>query len=168
MIPGVVTPGAGTEQFRLLQQPLRYQTNRSLPFWILQNKSTSEGSWLDLYAFSPHVELSQEDYEVLSYYTSTNENTIMTKIIICIRTILSSELSKEELEQAGEKEGEVKAVGRMILVGRKFKKNIGDVAKESKILETEEQRVQVLKKYFNIELTEKEQVAIRGGASEII
>lgn len=165
---GIVVPGTGSQQFRLLHQPLRHQSNRSLPFWVLQGRDISEDPWLDIYAFCTTVEFAREDYEVMSYMTSKIESSIFVQMIICVRAILSSELSKEELAHVGEDEGgDVRVVGRMLLTKRDIKKRVGDEVEKLEVFETEEQRVRAFKKYFGIELTGEEREGIRGRATEI-
>lgn len=168
LIHEIVVPGTGSQQFRLLNQPLKYQTNRSLLFWLLQTKHTSADPWLDIYAFCPNIEFGREDYEVMNYVTSRIDDIIFTNMIICVRSVSSAELSKEELAKMGEREdGEVRVVGRIILTKREVKRVMGDVSEKLEIFETEEQRVQAFKKYFRLELNQEEQEGIRGSATEI-
>lgn len=168
LIHEIIAPGTGSQQFRLLNQPLKHQANRSLPFWILQTKHTSADPWLDIYAFCPNTEFSRADYEVMNYVTSRLENIIFTKMIICVRSVLSTEFSKEELAKIGEREdGEVRVLGRIILTKREVKRIMGDVSEKLEVFETEEQRVQGFKKYFRLELNQEEQDGIRGRATEI-
>lgn len=168
LIHEIVAPGTGSQQFRLLHQPLRHQANRGLPYWLLQTKHTSADPWLDVYAFCPNIEFSQEDYKVMSYATSTLSDTIFTQMIICVRSVLNTELNKEELAKLGEKEGGgVRVVGRMILTKREVKRVIGDESEKLEVFETEEQRVQAFKKYFRLVLNQEEQEGIRGRKTEI-
>lgn len=168
LIHEIIAPGTGSQQFRLLNQPLKHQANRSLLFWILQTKHTSADPWLDIYAFCPNTEFSRADYEVMSYVASRIENIIFTKIIVCIRSVLSTELSKEELAKMGEMEdGEVRVLGRIILTKRDVKRVMGDVSEKLEVFETEAQRVQGFKKYFRLELNQEEQDGIKGRATEI-
>lgn len=168
LIHEIVVPGTGTQQFRLLNQPLKHQANRSLLFWLLQTKNTSTDPWLDVYAFCPNVEFGREDYEVMNYVTSRIDGVIFIKMIVCVRCISSVELSKEELAKMGEKEdGKVRVVGRIILAKREVKRVMGDVSERLEVFETEEQRVQAFKKYFRLELNQEEQEGIRGRSTEI-
>lgn len=168
LIHEIVVPGTGTQQFRLLNQPLKHQANRSLLFWLLQTKNTSTDPWLDVYAFYPNVEFRREDYEVMNYVTSRIDGVIFIKMIVCVRCISSVELSKEELAKMGEKEdGKVRVVGRIILAKREVKRVMGDVSERLEVFETEEQRVQAFKKYFRLELNQEEQEGIRGRSTEI-
>lgn len=169
LVHKIVASGTGSQKFRLLNQPLKHQANRSLLSWILQTKHTSADPWLDIYAFFPNVEFSREDYEVMSYVTSRLENLIFTKMVFCIRCVLSTELSKEELANMGEREdGEVRVLGRIILTKGEVKRIVGDVSEKLEVFETEEQRVQGFRKYFRLELNQEEQDGIRGRATEII
>lgn len=169
LVHKIVAPGTGSQKFRLLNQPLKHQENRSLLCWILQTKHTSADPWLDVYAFSPNIEFSRADYEVMNYVTNKFENLMFTKMIFCIRSVLSTELSKEELAKIGEiEDGEVRVLGRMILTKREVKRVMGDVSEKLEVFETEEQRVQGFRKYFRLELNQEEQDGIRGRATEII
>lgn len=103
----------------------------------------------------------------MSYTTSTLDSIIFVKMIVCVRAILSSELSKEELAKVGGEAGGVRIVGRMILTKRDMKRRIGDEVEKLEVFETEEQRVQGFKKYFRIELTGEEQKGIKGRVTEI-
>lgn len=169
LVHRIVVPGTGSQKFRLLNQPLKHQANRSLLYWILQTKHTSADPWLDLFAFSPNVEFSRTDYEVMSYVTNKREDLIFAKMIFCVRSVLSTELSKEELAKMGEREdGEVRVLGRIILTRGEVKRVMGDVSEKLEVFETEEQRVQGFRKYFRLELNQEEQDGIRGRVTEII
>lgn len=134
-------------------------------------QETPDDPWLDTYSFSDLVEFFLEDYEVMSYATSTLPDQVFLKRLICVRTILSTELESEaDFADAGldkGKEGEVTTVGRMILVDREVKKRIGAKTTRLAHFETEQERVEALKKWFGIELTQEEREAIKGRGTEI-
>jgi hypothetical protein len=171
LIPDSHVPGPVPQLFRLLHHPLKAAMNRSLPQWILQNKNTPDDPWLDAYTFSDQVEFFLDDYEVMSYYTSTRPDKIFLQKLICVRTILSTELeSGEDFADAGLDKGkasEVTTVGRMILIDGEVKKRIGAKTTRLAHFETEDERVKALKRWFGIELTQEEREAIKGRGTEI-
>ncbi|KAL7269140.1 hypothetical protein RUND412_008208 [Rhizina undulata] len=169
LTPNSPVPATGSQLHRLLHKPLKQLSNRGLPQWIFQCQNTPQEPWLDEYAFSTEIEFFQEDYEVMSYAASTLPTSIFQQMVFCIRTILSSELTtNEEFKNAGiSRDGEVRAVGKVILKDREVRRRVGARTEKVDEFASEAERWEGLRKWFGIVLDEEEKRGIRGLKTEI-
>lgn len=132
--------------------------NQRLKYWVLQMRETQEKGWSQMYTFSTAVEFTPEDYEVMNLSTSTLS--IFAGLVCCVRSILG-----EELPELGKDPKET--VGKMLLNGDTVKRRILGKTEVLRVCKSEEERVDALKKWFGLELTEEERRGINGRATEI-
>lgn len=88
---------------------------------------------------------------MMNFFTSNSRSILFTQKLACTRLIL------EGLEP----------VGIYILAGKEVKRVLHGKTETMEILDTEQDRVDALVKYFNIHLLEHEQDGIRGLPSQI-
>jgi len=129
-----------------------------------------EGVWEAQYAFST-LEFLPQDFEIMNLYTSTSPRIWFTQKIVCTRFLLEGENGSCLPNETGdEKEKQLvdgKIVGQMILNQDVVKRRIGDRSEVVEEVKTEEDRVQALRKWFGIRLTEGEKRGIRGMVSQL-
>lgn len=99
------------------------------------------------------TEFTPADFEVMNYATSTRRTSWFTQKIVCMKMIRDAE--KDDI------------VGAYILNGSTFKKRVQTNSEDLVDCVTEARRVQALKEYFGIELSAREQAAIRGTVTEL-
>lgn len=104
-----------------------------------------EEKWTQLYAFT-ETEFLPQDYEMMSWFTSTNKKCLFTYLLI---------VTKMVLDDAGEK-----VIGDITMINDTVRKNIGKDRETLRECKTEQERVQALKEIFGIELTEEESAGI--------
>lgn len=100
-----------------------------------------DNTWTPVYCFT-ETEFLPQDYEIMSWYTSTNPRSLFTRYITSTRMIM---------DEAGQE-----IVGNITLFEVGIKKSIGlerEVVRECK---TEEERITALKEIFDIDLTDEE------------
>lgn len=103
----------------------------------------------------PEHEFTELDFENLNVYLSECERNHQTYTVLVIRFLRGGE------------EGEQKIKAKVMMVQREVKQNLGGRTELVKVCRTEEERTEVLKEVFGINLTEEEKGAIRGWASEL-
>ncbi|POS73426.1 N-acetyltransferase [Diaporthe helianthi] len=122
--------------------------------WVWCSKRGGEGSeWEDMYSFS-ESEVFPEDFEALNYFIMTRPQSFFLQNVIAYRPVLD--------EATGE------LVAERILHGNVVKEGASGQDRVLEVLETEEDRVGALDRYFDIRLTEQEKRGIKGLATELM
>lgn len=104
-----------------------------------------ENQWTPVYCFT-ETEFLPQDYEIMSWYTSTHPSSFFTKYVTSTRMLM---------DKAGEE-----IVGSMTLFEGGIKQSIGLDRKVVKECKTEEERIKALKEIFDIALTDEEKQGI--------
>ncbi|KAK4502273.1 hypothetical protein PRZ48_005698 [Zasmidium cellare] len=97
--------------------------------------------WIPTYCFT-ETEFLPQDYEMMSYFTSNNPSVFFTYCLICTKLLVDEE--KEVV------------VGDVSLFNNGVRKTVGGKRDAPQELKSEEERIQVLKDVFKVELTEEE------------
>ncbi|KAK1836030.1 arylamine N-acetyltransferase, pineal gland isozyme NAT-10 [Podospora conica] len=155
--------GVGTQEVRYARGWLEGQTtfrsegggDRRLWIYEYRNGGGSTG-WNAFYAFDADFEFLEGDFGVMSYYTSTAEASFQTRGVLVVRF----------LRGEGE-DGGVKVAGKVMMVEGVVKRNLTGKTEVVKVCETEEERVEALREWFGIVLTEEEVKSIKGRVSEL-
>lgn len=151
---GVVTPNLGTQEIRLVQE--RIPGSRKHKFWVYQYRNSPQKPWNSFYAFN-ETEFLDIDFRAVNYWTSQGPTFQKTTVII-VRFLLG---------EADEVTGENEIVGKIMLVNGIVKRNMGGKTETVEICETESERVQAIKKWFGMDLTEEEVSGIEGMVTEL-
>lgn len=150
----------GTQDARLIRDFIPGQTELTTGrrLWIYQVRNSPDQPWTSHYAFSHAVEWLPADFEVANHYTSTSAKSFQTGTVLVVKF-----LRREDKGLPGGQE----VYGKRILFNDVVKENPGGKTVVLKELGSEEERVQALKEYFGIELTEEEVAAVKGHKTEI-
>ncbi|KAK0755021.1 arylamine N-acetyltransferase 2 [Schizothecium vesticola] len=124
--------------------------------WIYEYRNGVEKGWNAFYAFDADFEFLEGDFGVMSHYTSTAEASFQTRAVLVVRF----------LRGEGE-DGGVRVKGKVMMAGPVVKRNLGGKTEVIKVCETEAERVDALREWFGIVLTEEEAGSIRGRVSEL-
>ncbi|GAB1315407.1 hypothetical protein MFIFM68171_05617 [Madurella fahalii] len=143
-----IAPFRGRLQYRCLEE----HSDPNQRVWVYSGQPTESAPWKDLYAFV-EIEFFPADFEVMNLKTMTAPQSFFVQSVMCMCTVLDAEKTTP--------------VGLLILHRDYVKRRMGDQSDIIETLETEEQRVQALEKYFGIVLRLEERSAIRGLASEL-
>jgi arylamine N-acetyltransferase len=144
--------GVAPTRGRLQYRNLGFHTNPSQRVWVYSVQENETALWRDMYHFV-ETEFMAGDFEVMNLRTMTTPQSFFVQSVMCMCTILSKE--KEE------------PVGLLILHRDYVKRRMGAESEIIEQLESEQQRVKALEKYFGIVLSPEEQRGIRGLASEL-
>jgi arylamine N-acetyltransferase len=101
--------------------------------------------WVPVYCFT-ETEFLPQDYEVMSWFTSTNPISFFTRYVTCTKMLMDED--KEMI------------VGDVTLFKDTVRETIGANRKIIKECKTEEERLQALAGIFNVHLTDEEKRAI--------
>lgn len=104
-----------------------------------------EEVWTPSYCFT-ETEFLPQDYQMMSWFTSTHPSSFFTSMINCMRMIMD--------------ESQEKVIGNIMLFETKIIKSIGAYRETVKECATEEERLDALKEIFDIDLTEEEKAGI--------
>lgn len=103
--------------------------------------------WVPTYCFT-ETEFLPQDYEMMSWFTSTNKKCFFTYSVVVTKMLLD--------------DAEEKIVGDVTLFNDGVRKNVGKEREVLRELKTEEERVKALKEIFGVELTEEERGGMNG------
>ena len=144
LIDGYTTKMIGDEEARIVNQPIKYSKTKQ-PIWQYHYRYKPNEEWIIAYCFTL-LEFFKEDFKVGNYYTSTYEDVLFTNNLLAVKLIL--------------KEGV--PVARLSLLNDRFKLKTAGRVEILRECKTEQERIDGLKEYFGIELTEEEIEAIKG------
>lgn len=97
--------------------------------------------WTPAYCFT-ETEFLPQDYEMMSWFTSTNPKSFFTYSVLCTKLLLDDE--KENI------------IGDITLFNNKMRKTVYGQHEEAQEFKTEEERVRALKESLNVTLTREE------------
>ena len=159
-IEGHVTHNIGTQDIRLTRDFVPSQTERTpeRKLWIYQYRNSTEQPWNSFYAFSDLVEFLPADFNIMNWYTGSNPESFQTFTVLIVKF-----LRRPNKDVPGQEE----IYGKRMLVNGTVKENLGGRTKVVQECVTEEERIEALKSWFDIHLTDKEAKSIQGWVSEL-
>ena len=108
----------------------------------------AEPKWLPTYCFT-ETEFLPQDYEMMSWFTSTNRKCFFTYTLVCTKMVLD--------ENENVKEGELPdIVGDVSMINDGVRRNVGKERQVLRECKTEQDRIDALREIFGVELTEEE------------
>jgi arylamine N-acetyltransferase len=105
----------------------------------------AEEKWTPSYCFT-EMEFLPQDYEMMSWFTSTSPKSFFTRDILCTKMLM---------DEASEK-----IVGDITLFNNGVRKTVGGKRETLAELKTEQDRIDALKNIFHIDFTEEEKTGI--------
>jgi arylamine N-acetyltransferase len=152
LIDGHVTQNLGSQEVRLVHGNIPDQTDLSQKLWIYQYRNGPEKDWNSFYAF-PELQFIAQDFHIMNWYTSKHPESFQTFTVLIVRYL--------------RKEGEDRISGKVMLINGVVKQNLGGKTEVVMECKSEEQRIEALKKYFEITLTEEEKNGVLGTVTEL-
>lgn len=168
VFPGTVRPGAN-------------------PVWFYEYRNRSDAPWNTYYAFG-EAEASLWDLECANWWVASHPDSFQRKQLLVVKFLGSSDHEEgDETEFSGQQSRggqshcpalgnretpgkgsrEVAVIGKIMLADGVLKRNMGGKTELVKVCQTEKARLEVLKEYFGIYLTEDERQGIRGFETEL-
>ncbi|PYH96268.1 cysteine proteinase [Aspergillus ellipticus CBS 707.79] len=139
-------------EMRLVYDALPTFVDQTQKVWIYQIRYTPDSRWIPMYSFLGN-EFVPQDFEIMNFFTSQQRKSWFTQTLVCTRMFL------DETESAVQ--------GLYVLSGKEVKRRQHGQTDVVATLESEQDRVQALAKWFGLHLREHEVEGIRGLVSEI-
>ncbi|RYP87422.1 hypothetical protein DL769_000518 [Monosporascus sp. CRB-8-3] len=157
LVVGLAHRNLGTQEIRLVRDwmPTQRKRTEEAKLWIYQYRNRTESAWNSFYAFA-ELEFTQADFEVINWWTSHSPGFYQALTILLIKFLR---------REGGS--GQQEICGKRMLVNGLVKENLGGKTKVVQECKTEEEKIDVLDRYFGIRLTEEERLGIRGWATEL-
>lgn len=137
---------------RLVRDSISEFTDQTQKVWIYQVRYNPESKWLPMICFND-VEFLPQDFSVMNFSVSQTRTSWFTQVFVCMRMIL---------DEAGRE-----IIGQFVMSGKEVKRRVRGQTEVLQVMQTEEDRVQALAKYFDMHLRTSEIEGIRGLASEL-
>jgi arylamine N-acetyltransferase len=151
-----VTQNIGSQQLRLLHGFIPAQTtgaDESKKLWIYQYRNGDDRQWNSFYAF-PEIQFFPQDLAMLNFYISRSPESLQTNRVLIVKFLRRNhQLDCSPLAII---------YGKVMLVNGDVKLNTGGRTAVVKSCKTEDERVEALKEYFGITLTNEERQSING------
>ncbi|KAJ5272215.1 hypothetical protein N7524_005484 [Penicillium chrysogenum] len=149
---GATATAIAPSEMRIVRERIAEFTDPNQKIWIYQTRYNPESKWLDQVCFSD-VEFLPQDFGVMNFSVSQSRTSWFTQFFVCIRMIL---------DQSG-----TEIIGQCVMSGKEVKERLRGQTEILQVLQTEEDRVRALAKYFDMHLRESEIQGIRGMTSEL-
>ncbi len=148
--PDMISPGICPQEHRLHHTNIAPNTSPDQKLWIFQHRNSPDDAWNDAYCFT-ELEFLPRDYEIMNFWTSQSGKTWFTSKVVVVRMVLEGE----------------EVVGTAILEGNELKRRIKGKTEHLGTFKTEEERIEALKRWFDIELSEEERGGIKGMTTQL-
>jgi hypothetical protein len=157
----------GTQDARLIRDFIPGQVSRAREhrMWQYQCRNSETQPWRTFYSFSDAVEWLPADFGVVNCFTGLSLESSAVTTLCMVKFLRRAAASREDAQTAEDQPQEI--FGKRMLVNRLIKENLGGKTKVVQECQSEEERVQALREWFGVELTEEEKLAIRGHMTEI-
>ncbi|KAJ6023766.1 hypothetical protein N7540_004563 [Penicillium herquei] len=154
LISGSTIQNLGSQEVRLIQGNIPKQSRSEQKLWVYQYRNSADRDWNSFYSFG-EFEFFQEDFEVINRYTSweavARGNQWIVKFLRGGETSALPILPGEIPDTNGHAvdDSMVQIVGKIMYVNGVVKLNMGGKTRIIDSLETEEEKLAGLKKWFN-------------------
>jgi arylamine N-acetyltransferase len=133
--------------------------------WIYEFRSNDSGEWIPQWCFIDH-EVLPDDIRVMNMSPARSPSSFFTFKVVAVQFTSEnedcSEMETRDLKNAG-----CDIDGSVFIDGNVMKYRKAGVVKMEKTFESDDERLEALRNYFGIELTEENRRAIRGTAGAI-
>ncbi|KAL9106524.1 MAG: hypothetical protein Q9227_008439 [Pyrenula ochraceoflavens] len=152
LLDGAAVGTVPTSEGRLSFRNISGSVDSGQKLWVLETRNDKESPWMPSYCFA-ELEFLPGDYEMMNFSCSKSASVWFTYKILLTKIILSEE-DEEPIGTITLNEGEIKRRwrGKSVIVEQ---------------CKSENQRVQALKRWFDIELTTDEIRGISGMVTEL-
>ncbi|KAI9163163.1 Arylamine N-acetyltransferase, liver isozyme [Paramyrothecium foliicola] len=158
---GAMIRNMGTQDARLVRDFIPGQEALATPdkkYWVYECRNGPDKPWRGFHCFHDAVEWQPADFEVLNWYTSAHDVSPMRRMVLLVKFLRRPSESSP---------GGQEIYGKRMLVDGVVKENLGGRTAVVQTCTSEEERVQAMREWFGLELTEEERVSIKGHISEL-
>lgn len=160
LLDRIITRNIGTQDIRLTRDFIPGQIERTpdRKLWIYQYRNSPDKPWNSFYAFSDLVEFLLPDFNIMNWYTGSCPESFQTFTVLVVKF-----LRRLNVERPSDDE----IFGKRMLVDGTVKENLNGKTHVVQECKTEEERIEALREWFGIELTQEERESIRGFGTEL-
>lgn len=164
----LVVKNLGTQDIRLRRgvfpDTVREEANK---VWLYEYRNGPDAEWNTYYAFG-ETESSHWDLECANFWVMAHPDSFQRKQLLAVKFLRGPDTINGELNGNDKKETtSVEIIGKVMLADGVLKENMGGKTKVLKECRTEEERVEVLQRYFDIYLTDEQLEGIKGFETEL-
>ncbi|KAL6717662.1 hypothetical protein ACLMJK_005577 [Lecanora helva] len=142
--------GIKPAEMQLVYQNLSLNSDPDQNLWFYQHRNDSDAKWVPMYCFT-ELEFLPQDYEIMNFWTSQSRKSWFTTKIVVVRTLMRDE----------------ETFGSVVLIGGELKRRVEGKTEHLKTCEKEEERVEILEKWFGVRLAQEERAGIKGLVTEL-
>jgi arylamine N-acetyltransferase len=159
LVENNVLQNLGTQEIRLVKDHIPAQVDRrpETRMWVYQYRNSAVQDWNSFYAFY-EVEFTEADYKVMNWFTGHSPDSPQTWGLLVIKFLRRPKEGSD---------GSYEVFGKRMLVDGVVKENLGGKTQVVEMCTTEGDRIAVLRRWFDIELTEEERRGIVGWKTEM-
>ncbi|KAL8992613.1 MAG: hypothetical protein Q9169_006959, partial [Polycauliona sp. 2 TL-2023] len=77
----------GASEMRLVRENIAQHTDPAQRLWLYQARESKDREWATQYSFT-ETEFLPEDYEIMSFWTSTHRTSIFTKAVLVAKYVM--------------------------------------------------------------------------------
>ena len=164
LIENEIVQNLGTQENRYIYSTLQQNPARKFSspqkYWIWQYRNSAAVDWNSFYCFTED-EYLLGDFKIMNTFTSgpTNHQAKQLLGIKFLRGDVSSSSEQENEER--------RVIGKVMLVRNVIKRNMGGKTEIVEECHTEGERIEALKKWFGITLSEEEKAGIEGSPTQL-
>lgn len=149
----------GTQEIRLIKDHIPSQADRrpETKLWIYQYRNNIDKPWNSFYAFA-EIEAMEADFGIMNWFTSSNPISPQLGEVLAVKF-----LRRPKDDGSGDQE----IYGKRLLVNELVKANLGGRTEVVQHCVSENERIEALKLWFGIILTQEERDGIRGWRTEL-
>ncbi|KAA8648744.1 hypothetical protein EYZ11_008049 [Aspergillus tanneri] len=151
LIEGATAVCIAPSEMRLIRDTLYEFVDKTQKVWVYQIRYNPDSDWIPHYSFS-EVEFLPQDYVMMNFFTSKQPRSWFTQTVVCSRVILD-EMSCEPR-------------GVYVLAGKEVKRRLRGKAEVVETLESDDDRVRALGKWFDMHFHDYEVDGIQGLVSQ--
>ncbi|KAJ4403619.1 hypothetical protein N0V82_010630 [Gnomoniopsis sp. IMI 355080] len=169
-----VVPNLGSQDVRLRRGvfPETVREDANL-VWFYEYRNGKDSAWNTYYAFG-ESEASDWDLQCANFWVVSHPDSFQRKQILSVKFIKGDDVEGNGVAcikggelNGGTLPGEVTVVGKIMLADDVVKRNMGGKTETVRHCRTEMERIEALKEYFGIYLTDEEQHGIKGFETEL-
>lgn len=155
-------------RMRLVREPILQNANQDCKVWIYQHKINDEAEWAPMYCFVD-FEFILEDIRCMNFSPWKSTSSWFTQQIVVTRFTTNREsYGDTKLEPVMKCLGEGDEIDGVLMIDdNKLKWRRKGATVLEKTLESEEERISALKKFFGIMLADEDYEAIKGTVGAI-
>ena len=149
---GATATSIAPSEMRLIKDSLAECIDKTQKPWIYQTRKNADSPWVPNFCFS-EVEFLPQDFGVMNFSVSQNPTSFFVQNFVCMRMI--PDTTGKEI------------IGQCIMSGKEVKQRIKGQTEVLQVLQTEDDRVKALSKYFDMHLRKNEVEGIQGLTSQL-